>query len=165
MRQCALIHGTMKLSLRSFLFQVPKHRSLYRPRGQRKSEPTIVPHSKPIPTSRKATSRLVSFQCNMDGTKRKRSSFSLIDFGNTPPWALPPTLYEESAIRSTQGSPQAPQWSPISNAFNFKAATQNGDIIVEQDLDVDEDEDEDEEVYVDTANDAVYMINAKEGSW
>ncbi|TKA67749.1 hypothetical protein B0A55_07784 [Friedmanniomyces simplex] len=46
----------------------------------------------------------------MDGTKRSANGkpvphYTPIDFGATPPWALPPIYHEESALRYTQSPP------------------------------------------------------------
>lgn len=131
----------------------------------------------------------------MDGTKRKArsspapptTSLPVMDFGTTPPWSLPPTLYPESALRSTQQSPKctihpaalhqptatepidSSPWTPLNNSSKqhppLQARKRIGRRAPEAVGAPIADADENVDVHVDTENDGVYMINAKEGSW
>lgn len=94
---------------------------------------------------------------DMDGTKRKRDSFSLFDPGATPPHSLPASVYEESALRSTQNNANFANPSQLQETGGPQRAVATNEEV--------EDDGDDYKIVVDTDNDGVYMINAGEGSW
>ena len=125
----------------------------------------------------------------MDGAERKErgqpasqeaSSIAMIDFGATPPWSLPFSIHEESALRSTQGSTdclnsitadqhlESLRTSNQRSHHRAASATEVSKIQAEPVNAASSNEHHGgspNEGRVDVEDDGVYMLNAHEQSW